>query len=64
MKACETCGHFACVCATKRRHAEDCKFRRAAAGPVGIECDHGRDVCPECDPCTCGVGVGVEDFGA
>lgn len=21
--------------------------------PVGIECDHGYDVCPVCDPCTC-----------
>ncbi len=23
-----------------------------------IECEHGYDVCPECDPCTCGKGVG------
>jgi hypothetical protein len=21
--------------------------------PVGIECQHGYDVCPTCDPCTC-----------
>lgn len=59
---CRRCGHLACVCAIRRRHAADCKFRIAAAGAVGIECPHGRDCCPECDPCTCGAGVDVADF--
>lgn len=50
---CKTCGHISCVCAIQKRHDETCKLRIAATTPVGIECDHGRDVCPICDPCTC-----------
>ena len=57
-----TCGHVACVCALKSRHGDGCKFRLAATCAVGIECAHGYDVCPTCDPCTCGVGVAVQDF--
>ena len=34
-------------------HEKDCKFRRAIECPVAIECEHGYDVCPKCDPCTC-----------
>jgi len=38
----------------RARHAADCKFLLAAAGPIGIACDdHGRDCCAVCDPCTC-----------
>lgn len=58
---CDKCGYLACVCAIERRHAKDCKFRRAATG-IAIACEHGRDVCPSCDPCTCGVEVTREDF--
>lgn len=47
------CGQITCVCVTVRAHREDCKFRFAIAIPVGIECEHGYDVCPTCDPCTC-----------
>jgi hypothetical protein len=50
---CDTCGHLACVCAIKSMHHEECSYRIAAAGSVGIECEHGYDVCPHCDPCTC-----------
>lgn len=57
-----TCGHFACVCAIRAAHKETCSFRRAATGPVGIACDHGFDVCPKCDPCTCGKGVRIEEI--
>lgn len=57
-----TCEHIACVCNLRLRHAEGCKFRRSATCAIPIECDHGRDVCPECDPCTCGAGVAAEDF--
>jgi hypothetical protein len=60
---CDVCGHIACVCNVKERHAEDCKFRVSVTCPVGIECEHGYDVCPTCDPCTCGAEVAVEDFG-
>lgn len=61
--ACPDCGYFACVCTVRKRHAEDCPFRVSMACPVGIECEHGHDVCPECDPCTCGAGVAEGDFG-
>lgn len=35
-------------------HAETCPMRRAL-GRAGVECGHGFDVCPTCDPCTCGA---------
>ena len=34
------------------KHDPDCKFGKAAGG-IAIECEHGYDVCPICDPCTC-----------
>ena len=52
-KPCPDCKHFACVCKVINEHKQDCKFRIATAGSVAIECDHGYDVCPICDPCTC-----------
>ncbi|MBG6211569.1 hypothetical protein IWQ49_006257 [Labrenzia sp. EL_126] len=51
---CTACGHIACVCAILADHQEACRFRLAATSAVGIECAHGRDVCPICDPCSCG----------
>lgn len=50
---CEKCGHLACVCRVQRDHVPDCKYRLAVCCAVGIECEHGYDVCPTCDPCTC-----------
>lgn len=50
---CTTCGHIVCVCGIRESHEDGCDFRRAATCAVGIECDHGHDVCPICDPCTC-----------
>ncbi len=50
---CSKCGHIACVCQIRRDHVESCRFRISATCAVGIECEHGRDVCPTCDPCTC-----------
>lgn len=51
---CETCGHIACVCDVIRDHPNpDCRFRRSTTCPIPVACDHGFDVCPECDPCTC-----------
>jgi hypothetical protein len=50
---CDTCGHLACVCDTLREHKDGCQYRLAVTCAVGIECKHGYDVCPECDPCTC-----------
>lgn len=53
MNGCEQCGHLSCVCRIIESHEERCPFRLAATCAVGIECEHGRDVCPTCDPCTC-----------
>jgi hypothetical protein len=52
---CAVCGHIACVCVIQDRHKANCRFRISATCPVGIECDHGYDVCPICDPCDCGA---------
>jgi len=34
-------------------HKRSCKFRAALVSSAAIECEHGYDVCPKCDPCTC-----------
>jgi len=34
-------------------HRAKCGMRVAALGAVAVECPHGFDCCPECDPCTC-----------
>ena len=33
-------------------HEATCK-RGRALGSAAIECEHGFDVCPKCDPCSC-----------
>lgn len=38
-------------------HKSDCLFFRAVTCTTPIACEHEYDVCPDCDPCTCGVGV-------
>jgi hypothetical protein len=53
IEACPKCKHFACVCKTLEEHHESCLFRLAVTCAISIECDHGFDVCPTCDPCTC-----------
>jgi hypothetical protein len=35
-------------------HRPGCRWLRARLCAVGIECEHGFDVCPQCDPCDCG----------
>lgn len=47
------CGRIACVCRIIKKHSAKCKMRIAATGAIAIECDHGYDCCPICDPCTC-----------
>lgn len=45
------CGFRKCVVAN---HPDPkCKFRRSILCRIGIECEHGYDCCPTCDPCTC-----------
>ena len=34
-------------------HDRNCGFFRAATSALGVECPHGREVCPLCDPCLC-----------
>lgn len=34
-------------------HIKGCALRTAMTCAVGIECEHGYDVCPKCDKCTC-----------
>lgn len=36
------------------KHTLNCNLQRAV-GPCAVECEHGYDVCPTCDPCTCGA---------
>ncbi len=38
---------------TFAQHAPDCRRAVALRCPVGVECPHGYDFCPACDPCTC-----------
>lgn len=52
---CKNCKHITCVCDILNKHKKGCRFRLAATCAIAIACDpHGRDTCPECDPCTCG----------
>jgi hypothetical protein len=50
---CGTCGFIDCICQVQQTHLEGCLYLAAMRCPVGIECQHGYDVCPTCDPCTC-----------
>jgi hypothetical protein len=44
----------------KRGHARTCPEALARRCAVPIECEHGHDVCPICDPCTCERSLRVE----
>lgn len=50
---CKTCNYISCICSVVKGHEMGCTYRSAVCCPVGIECEHGYDVCPICDPCTC-----------
>lgn len=41
-------------------HDRQCPRYIAMFGAAGVECRHGFDACPECDPCTCRPG-GLRD---
>jgi len=44
-----------CACFVDH-HAGDCRLRIAIRAPIAFACDsHGRDSCPSCFACTCGV---------
>lgn len=50
--ACAKCDHFACICEVLKTHLRGYLYRLAVCG-IAIECEHGYDVCPKCDPCSC-----------
>jgi hypothetical protein len=52
-EACQRCRHFACICYLLDTHNPNCPHRIAATCAAPIACEHGRDVCLTCDPCTC-----------
>jgi hypothetical protein len=54
---CAECGFIECVCAIVAEHGVECTFRFSATCPIPIACEHGFDVCPVCDPCTCKAGL-------
>jgi hypothetical protein len=51
------CQLITCVCTEARAHDKTCRHRVALTCAVSIVCEHGYDVCPECDPCTCSQEV-------
>ena len=47
-----------CACFVEH-HADDCRLRVAVRSWIAIACaEHGRDSCPTCFSCTCGVAAG------
>jgi hypothetical protein len=50
---CKRCDRLACVCNVQATHKETCRYRVSTQCPVAVACEHGFDVCPICDPCTC-----------
>jgi len=51
---CALCGNLAaCICGLRERHDPSCRFLRAASLSIELECTHGYQACPECDPCDC-----------
>ena len=51
---CIKCNRLACVCDVRAAHPNPrCAYLIAVTCAVPIECEHGYDACPECDPCTC-----------
>ena len=48
------CELIQCVCTEARKHKVGCDYRLAMTCAIPVECDHGVDCCPQCDPCTCG----------
>lgn len=47
------CKQIRCVCDIILAHKKDCQLRVSSTCPIPIECQHGYDVCPSCDVCTC-----------
>lgn len=55
--ACPGCGNLVeCTCDAEKKHKEDCRYLAAMRLSVELECEHGFQACPECDPCDCGAG--------
>jgi hypothetical protein len=53
---CTRCDNLcSCTCRIQREHTKKCRYRIAACLSVELECEHGLQACPVCDPCTCGA---------
>lgn len=50
---CSGCQRIACVCDVVAAHRAGCSYLVAVMCAVPIECEHGFDACPKCDPCDC-----------
>lgn len=61
---CKKCGYISCVCRVRETHEDGCRLRISMECPVGVACDHGYDVCPICDKCTCGERITLQPLGA
>lgn len=57
VQACDACGYYECVCGVRGVHQPGCRLRVSMECPVSVECEHGYDVCPTCDACSCGPCV-------
>jgi hypothetical protein len=53
IEACSICGYYECVCMLRTMHSPGCPYRKAMESSVSIECEHGFDICPQCDVCDC-----------
>jgi hypothetical protein len=42
-------------------HDENCDYRVSALCAIPVECEHGYDVCPRCDVCTCRNGGAMNE---
>jgi hypothetical protein len=54
---CATCGYVCCVCALRREHNPECRYRRTVLAELPVaECPNhpGSVACTECASCNCG----------
>lgn len=47
------CEFIECICDEIKSHKPNCKYILSLSCAIPIECEHGYDVCHQCDPCDC-----------
>ncbi len=50
-----TCFVVCGACDASKTHKQGCRYLKSLSCWIAIECEHGLEVCPTCDPCTCGA---------